>query len=844
MDAMKAAATPSNSGEDHSSRISLRRLWQVPVFFVGVVAVLTTYLTRSLIVPDPVHQLYHDLAEARRLLERDANDAHGALRYAQQAVDNLVYDQGRAAEAFFLLGSAHLRIADRLSSEGDNSGSGTSNAERRTSNLKEALHCFQEAERRGLAGEDANRLHYRLAKLRFHLGDDPAGVIEMLKANMGVADDRAEALMLLSQAYLRLNPPNLKEALKANKQLREEVPQIGEDVLGPAKLAGAKLLLQLNQREEARKTLEKISDRAPAAVLAEKNMLLAGLYQEEHKWAAAVELWKKVLDEKRVPLTEAGGVLYNLGVCYRRQDQNDLAAEAWTDCMHRSQGEEGQAAALALAELRLHEANPDDKGVALLAEAVAKVRKAGDWKNSLMPLANVQELFEQAMTIYRQANRFDLAVRTAELYERVADPPQAQLRRAELHSEWAKVVRERARSAKEEETRKKEEATADELLRQAAEAHTEAAKLLTEKSESKEHLWLSAVCSYEGHDYPRAADKLREIVEGEKDNVDRLSEGLFLLGETCRQLNDVKAAEAAYKACVERGARFTHRARYQLAMLEIEAGNIDNAEKELEQNILIEHRDPDPEAQEKSRLALCALLYQKAASLPQFYRKVVHHLEGHIDRFAVTPESVRARYQLADSYRQQVAHDTLHRSALSISEKMSPDAAEHFLELNKHSWTRAAEEFAKLEELIKEPQLAKLLSLKQQVEIPFHVAECYYNLGEYEKALQKYEELAKKWDKAPPALQALGGTIQCFGAMRDYKRLYRRAEEIRGRLATIEGLSANDRQRYNEWLNQVSKLLPQEQGSNSPDDQPKILNADQEEPHIINDPGPTFEPQR
>jgi TolA-binding protein len=833
MDPKKVLATPSPSFEDRSSRLLLRQLWQVPVFFLGVVAILTACLTRGLIAPDPVHQLHQHLAEARRLLERDANDPDGALRHAQLAVDNLAFDQGQAAEAFFLLGSAYLRIAEHLSSEGNNS-------ELRTQNLKEARRCLQEAERRGLAGQDGARLHYRLAKLSFHLGDDPAQVITLLKANMDAAEDRAEALTLLSQAYLRLNPPNLKEALKANKKLREEVPQIGEDVLGPAKLAGAKLLLQLNQREEARKTLEKISDRAPPAILAEKNMLLAGLYQEEHKWAEAAALWRAVLDEKRVPLAEAGGVLYNLGVCYRRQDQNDSAAEAWNACMHRSQGEEAQAAALALAELRLREANPDDKGVTLLAQAVAKVRKADDWKNSLMSVANVQELFEQAMTIYRQANRFDLAVRTAELYERVAAPPKAQLRRAELNREWAKSVRERARSAKDEETHKKEEATADELLRQAAEAHTEAAKLLTEKSACDEHLWLSAVCSYEGHDYPRAAEKLREIVEREKDNVDRVSEGLFLLGETCRQLNDVKAAETAYKECVERNARFTYRARYQLAMLEIEAGNIDSAEKELEQNILIEHRDSDPEAQEKSRLALCDLLYRKAASLPQFYRKVVLHLEGHIDHFALTPESVRARYQLADSYRQQVDHDTLNRHALSVSEKMSPEAAEHFLALNRHSWARAAEEFAKLEEIIREPELAKLLSLKQQVEIPFHVAECYFNLGEYEKALQKYEDLAKKWGKSQHALRALGETIRCFGGMRDYERLHRRVAEVRVQLAVTEGMNENDRQRWNEWLNQADKPLSQEAAGNFNNDQPKIIQSNQDGPRII---GPKLEPQ-
>ena len=787
-------------------------------------------MTRGLVAPDPVRHLHHELAEARRLLDRQAGDPDAALQHAQQAVDNLMYDQERAAEAFFLLGSAHLRAADQAEESAAQE------------HWHEAQRWLQEAERRGIAGEDGNRLHYRLAKLQFHLRDNPNQVIEQLKTYLDDADDRAEALTLLYQCYLRKSPPDLAEALKVNRELREKVPQLGEDVLGPAKLAGAKLLLQLTQREEARKTLEKISDQAPPATLSEKNMLLAGLYQEERKWAEAAALWRAVLKEKRVPLTEAGGVLYNLGVCCRHLEQYGPAAEAWSDCMRRSQGEEAQAAALALAELRLHEAHPE-QGVAMLAEAVAKVRKADDWKNSLLDLDHVQTLFEQAMTIYREADRFDLAVRSAELYERVAAPPSAQVRRAELNTAWAHQVQERARAAKDEATRKKEETTADALLRQAAEAHAEAAKLLAKKDDREEHLWLSAVCSYEGHDYPRAADKLKDLVEHIKDNVDRLSEGLFLLGETCRNLNDLKAAETAYKACVERGARFTYRARYQLAMIEIDAGNIDQARIELEQNILIEHRDSDPEAQEKSRLALCSLLYQSAASLPQYYRKVVQHLEDHIDHIAVTPEAVRARYQLADSYRRLVADNTINRSARGVSDKMSPEAFDHSLEMCKRLWTRASEEFVKLEALMKQPELATLLSLKQQVEIPFYVAECYFNLGEYEKALQKYEALAEKWGKRQYALRALGETIKCYGAMKDYNQIQQRAEIIRGMLATTEGLTEADRQQWIAWLKIVT-APPPHRSRDSSNDQPHIINERREEPRILREQGPIINPGR
>jgi hypothetical protein len=436
----------------------------------------------------------------------------------------------------------------------------------------------------------------------------------------------------------------------------------------------------------------------------------------------------------------------------------------------------------------------------------------------------VRELFEQAIAKYREVDRFDLAIQVAELYERVAAPPRAQVQRAELSTEWARSAQKHARSAKDAAARKKDESTADELFRQAAEAHVEVAHLVAEKAAKDEHQWLSAVCSFDGRDYPRAAEKLTKIVGQEKENVDRQSEGWFLLGEACRNLNDLRSSREAYRKCVECGARLTCRARYQLAMLDIDAGKIDEAAQELEQNVkFLDHRDADAEAEEKSRFALCSLLYQSAAKLPANYRKVVQNLEGHIDHLSVTPEAIRARFQLADSYRQLTAQSTVNRYSL---EKMSTDAHDHYLDVNRRYLTRAVEEFGKLEEHIKDAALAALLTNKQRLEVPFIVAQCRFNLGEYEKALQKYDELAKKWGNTPEALFALSGAVQCYGGMGDYGQLQRRAEQIRDMLPKTVGLPEADRRKWEDWLTQISKTSPPpaKDGSASRERQPRPRN--------------------
>jgi tetratricopeptide (TPR) repeat protein len=280
-----------------------------------------------------------------------------------------------------------------------------------------------------------------------------------------------------------------------------------------------------------------------------------------------------------------------------------------------------------------------------------------------------------------------------------------------------------------------------------------------------------------------------------------------LLGETYRNLDHKKEAETAYGRCIECEARFTCRARYQLAMLDMEAGRIDQAASNLDQNLKLDHDDPDPEFQEKSRFALCSLLYQGGAKFPANYRRVVVLLDGVLERSSLTPESVRARFQLADSYRQLGAQRTVNYFMnRSTSEKISQDAQTHFLEENRHSLARAAEEFTRLEEALKDAEMAALLTVNQRNEVPFIVAECNFYLGEYDKALRKYEELAAKWGNHLRGLRALAETVRCYAGVSDFEKMRQRAEQIRGMLAKTEGLSEADKQQYSDWLSQVSKM--------------------------------------
>lgn len=94
-----------------------------------------------------------------------------------------------------------------------------------------------------------------------------------------------------------------------------------------------------------------------------------------------------------------------------------------------------------------------------------------------------------------------------------------------------------------------------------------------------------------------------------------------------------------------------------------------------------------------------------------------------------------------------------------------------------------------------------------KLEALFRDADGYFNLYEYEKAIQKYEEIARKWDHKPAGLRALGGTIRCFAAMGDHKRCKQQVQAVRDRIERIEELTDEERQQWLKWLDAFDRAI-------------------------------------
>jgi tetratricopeptide (TPR) repeat protein len=776
------AATGSPSGGERPET-PLWHLWQAPVLLAGVAALAVAWFLRLPSGPDLPRQLEEDLVVVRRQLAEPDGDVSIALARAQHALEIAEAIQQRRGEVHLLLGTTHLRLGEQSPP--------TLNDE----HYRLARKHLEQAEQLGVPEEEQGRLFYRLGKIAFILKDDPEKVVQRLAAGIEQADDPAEGWGLLAQAYLNLNPPNLKEALQANERLRQS-PQVEEQLLAPAKLQAGELLLRLQLPAEARKVLEKIGDAAPPEILLQARLMRARTYQDEGKWMEAAELWRAILDDRRTTPPEPGKILYNLGICYRGLGQVAEALRVWEECLRRGHGDEAPASALALADLRLSYADKGpERALDLLARGVDRVQKPEEWKNSLVDLAHAREVFEHTAQALRESSRWDLAVQMTTLYTRLAVPGRALALRADLCTEWAKTHLELAQAAGDLLVRQKEESQAHDLLRQAGTAHAEAAEQ-AQAAEQAAHLWQAADCYLQGEDHARAVPVLERFLQAFP-RSEHQGEGWYQLAQSYRHLNHEEDARKAYLKCVEFPTAFAYRAQYHLALAAIKAGQTDDAEQILVRNLAdMMKMDPDPEAQEKSLFTLGNILYQRGE-----FRRAVLHLEEALGRFPLNPEATRARLQLADSYRQLANQRRLNEH---LANKASPKTLEHFQREHQRWLQKAADEFQELAAFLQTPEAHGHLSQEEQSLVLFFGAECLFNLGQYDRALRQYENLIAHYHGREPGIWGLSGTVQVFAALNDVEKVHERLDEIQKNLGWLP------ESKRGEWVEYLRKARAQE----------------------------------
>jgi tetratricopeptide (TPR) repeat protein len=642
----------------YASARSLRfsQLWQVPIFFVGLLAVIGVCAAIPLRHPPAVVRRERDIVTIRKALAKKGGAVEAVLSLAEKALADAAHEPARAGEAHFLLGSVYQRLADQRSPL------------QVATARKNALLHLEKAERYGVPEPDRQKLTYRLAHAWFAEGLHTRRVIDYLNRSVTHgADDLAQGYALLGQAYMRLQPPNLDAALCASLRVLG-LPSDDDDILIPARLLCGEIYLKQKKPLEALKLLETVGSRAPHALLARARYLRGRCSQDLGMWDKAIPLLQEVLRDGTDLPAGRGHILYFLGLCYHNLDQPDevAAVKFWEDAL-KVGGEAGQAAALCLAEVRLGAGAPGadlrNPAAALDAyrQALSSVHDSHGYDNGLVNLERARHQIAWGCAALREGNDFERSLQLAQLYKKLAPNGEAEVLEGEAAEAWALVLQEKPVPGAADEAGSRDEKARSQLFRAATAFR--AAALQRPDNERAALLDRSSACFVRGRHFAEAEAALENLTALKLDDQ-KAGEAWFTLAETRMVLSQQdptqqdrwqKRALEAYLKAIEYPGPSASRARYQLALAELRAKplneedaarHLQQAQTLLEQNLDAALAGIAPDAQEKSLFELASLLFTRNK-----FDEARIQLVKAIDRYPANPGILQARDQLAECFR-------------------------------------------------------------------------------------------------------------------------------------------------------------------------------------------------
>lgn len=320
-----------------------------------------------------------------------------------------------------------------------------------------------------------------------------------------------------------------------------------------------------------------------------------------------------------------------------------------------------------------------------------------------------------------------------------------------------------------------------------------------------ESLWRAATCYDRGHMWQRAIDVYTEFRDTHQEGARQL-EATRLLALAYKADGQYHVAANLFRQIIEQNPRnqHAHASRVPLARCYIALEKFSAALTELNQ-IVSNHEAITPESIvfHEAMIELGKLHYRMNR-----YEQAISRLEGVVDRYGSDQEALVYAH-LADAYRRSI--DDLDDELASPQGQVRKVA---LVRERKRRLKEAGASYTKAINILEAQDQTALKSLEKVVlrNNYFYRADCAYKLGEYNEAIEWYDQAAKRWDKHPATLVARMQIVNAYCALEqfeDAKLELDKAQYIFNRLPQDAFEDSNlpiTRKHWQDWFHWTSKM--------------------------------------
>jgi tetratricopeptide (TPR) repeat protein len=329
---------------------------------------------------------------------------------------------------------------------------------------------------------------------------------------------------------------------------------------------------------------------------------------------------------------------------------------------------------------------------------------------------------------------------------------------------------------------------------------------ITDDEQHGRSLWKAAENFDHAQLWKDAIEVYAEFRKG-RPNDPRVLEATHRLGRAYMADGQYRAAADLFRDLVENHPRgpVTYDSLVPLAQCYMATGDIDAARRVLLQ-VVTQHPAITPQSPQyrDAVIELGELHYRQKE-----YADAIARLDEAVQRYGDMPQSALLRFKLADAYRQSVIEIQRELQEPMPQSKLLARQAERARRLEQAGvlFSQVITELESKPEVERSP--AERLSLRNSY---FYRADCAYDLGNWEHAINLYDLAAKRFDSHPASLVALVQIVNAYCEMQNYQAAAAANRRARDHLRRIPDAAFDDpslpmsREHWRRWLEFTSDM--------------------------------------